>query len=442
MSQLSFLGEPAAAPRPVSLTKLAVELGRTAAQLGLIVVEGEIHGRVNAYDNGRKYFVLKDRTAQMSVYVPASRSRHCRTVTGERVAVTASLVWIPERGQMQLEAREIVPVGEGAVALMVAETRDRLRADGLLDRPRRALPLLPTSIGVVCGNDAAVKKDIEAITALRFPGFPVRFVEVTVSGSGAAESILNGLAALLRDSAIDVVILARGGGDAAQLLPFSDETLCRAIAASHVPVISAIGHEADRPLSDEVADARAGTPSIAAGMAVPHLLDLVARLAAGLERAAAVASQRLARSTNELGSLRWTDALDRRIERGSDRLQRVAWRDAPQRSLDRARTRVRAIDWLAPIGRRQAWSEARLHSIVWERKFEAHHVAAHARLGAASDRVHALSPARVLARGYAVVRDAHGVVVRDPSVLAVGDEIEVTVAGGTVRAVVREARPS
>jgi exodeoxyribonuclease VII large subunit len=441
MSQLSFLGEPAAAPRQVSLTKLAVELGRTAAQLGLIVVEGEIHGRVNAYDNGRKYFVLKDRTAQMSVYVSASRSRHCRTVSGERVAVTATLVWIPERGQMQLEAREIVPVGEGAVALMVAETRERLRADGLLDRERLLLPLLPASIGVVCGNDAAVKKDIEAIAALRFPGFPVRFVEVTVSGSGAAESILNGLVALLRDSTVHVVILARGGGDAAQLLPFSDETLCRAIAASPVPVISAIGHEADRPLSDEVADARAGTPSIAAGMAVPHLRDLVAKLDAGLERAAAVAAQRLVRSTNELASLRWTDALDRRLERGSDRLARITWRDAPHRSLERARTRVQVINWAAPIGRRQAWSEARLHSIVWDRTFDAQHSAAQARLGSAVDRVQALSPARVLARGYAVMRDDRGMVVRDPSTLAAGDEIEVTVAGGTVSAVVREARP-
>ena len=123
---------------------------------------------------------------------------------------------------------------------------------------------MPRAIGVLCGTDAAVRKDIESVVAARFPGYPLAIEETTVSGPGAALCIIEALARLARRPGVDVVVLARGGGDATALLPWSDEELCRAVAACPVPVVSAIGHEADRPLCDEVADLRCGTPSIAA----------------------------------------------------------------------------------------------------------------------------------------------------------------------------------
>ena len=178
-------------------------------------------------------------------------------------------MWGNDRGQLVLEADEVDPIGEGAVAAMIAETRARLAAEGLLDRPRRPVPRLPRVIGVLCGSEAAVRKDIESVVAARFPGYPLAVEETTVSGPGAAVSIIDALQRLSCRPEVDVVVLARGGGDATALLPWSDEELCRAVAACPVPVVSAIGHESDRPLCDEVADLRFGTPSIAAHAVVP-----------------------------------------------------------------------------------------------------------------------------------------------------------------------------
>src|SRR5206468_1303393 len=150
-------------------------------------------------------------------------------------------------------------------------------------------------------SDAAVRADIESVVAVRFPGYPVEFAEVTVSGPGAVDAICGALVWLDERPDVDVIVLARGGGDATQLLPFSDETLCRALCAASTPVVAAIGHEGDRPLCDEVADARFGTPSLAAGAVVPSRAELEAELErwaaaidAGIDAQLAAADARLA----------------------------------------------------------------------------------------------------------------------------------------------------
>ena len=208
-----------------------------------------------------------------------------------------TLVWGNDRGQLLLEAEEVTPIGEGAVAAMIAETRSRLAAEGLLDRPRKSIPRLPRVIGVLCGADAAVRKDIESVVAARFPGYPLAVEETTVSGPGAAVSIIDALQRLSLRPEVDVVVLARGGGDATALLPWSDEELCRAVAACPLPVVSAIGHESDRPLCDEVADQRFGTPSMAAHAVVPDREGL----REDLVRLLAIAS-RSVRSRGDLGT--------------------------------------------------------------------------------------------------------------------------------------------
>ena len=286
--------------RTVTLVRLAAEIARSVASVGRISVEGEVH-RPSRTGSGRVYFTLRDRAAQVTVMCPRAKAARCRTVAGERVCVSGVLTWVNERGELLLVAEEVTPVGDGAVAAMVAESRRRLAADGLLDRPRRSVPRLPELIGVVCGADAAVRKDIESVVSVRFPGYPVHFAETLLSGPGAALSILSAIESLLRRPGIDVIILARGGGDATQLLPFSDEDLCRAIAACAVPVVSAIGHEGDRPLCDEVADLRFGTPSLAAGAVVPdragllrELADLRSRGIAAVARVEELAGRRLA----------------------------------------------------------------------------------------------------------------------------------------------------
>src|SRR5580693_1297783 len=195
--------------RTVTLVRLAAEIARAVAAVGRISVEGEVH-RPSRTGSGRVYFTLRDRAAQVTVMCPRAKVARCRTVAGERVCVSGMLTWINERGELLLVAEEVTPVGDGAVAAMVAESRRRLAADGLLDRPRRPLPRLPEVIGVVCGADAAVRKDIESVVTARFPGYPVDFAETLLSGPGAALSILAALENLVSRPGIGVVILARG----------------------------------------------------------------------------------------------------------------------------------------------------------------------------------------------------------------------------------------
>ena len=206
-----FDDQPERAPvRRLSLVRLSAEIARSLSSIGKIAVEGEVH-QPKSRPNGRMYFTLKDRAAQVSVTVPAARTKRAWVVDGQRVQVTGALSWDNSWGRMQLVADEVVPVGEGAVAAMIAEARSRLRADGLLDRPRRRLPRLPESIGVVCGSEAAVRADIESVVAARFPGYPMVFREVTMT---SAEAVMEGLRDLDLRGGVDVIILAREIGRA------------------------------------------------------------------------------------------------------------------------------------------------------------------------------------------------------------------------------------
>ena len=389
---------PGGEPRRVSLVRLSAEIHRGLAAIGRIAVEGEVH-RPSTRPGGRVYFVLKDRAAQITVTVPGSRARRARAIGGERVRVTGTLDWFAGGGSVQLVADEVVPVGEGAVAAMIAEARARLAADGLLARPRRRIPRLPAAIGVVCGSDAAVRHDIESVVQARFPGYPLVIREVTVSGPGAADAVAGALADLDGASEVEVIVVARGGGDATQLLPFSDEDLCRAICRSATPVVSAIGHEQDRPLCDEVADLRCGTPSLAAAAVVPDRealtgdLDVLGRRAGDLARRAAE------RAAHRLGAVDRDRAVAEGLTRARERLTRAGAR----------------LELVHP---------ARRLPVV------------RAALDAAARQMDALSPARVLERGYAVVRTAGGAVVREAARLAPGDVVTVTVARGSFGAVV------
>src|SRR3954453_3670847 len=302
MSATLFGDNEPGAVRRVSLVKLSSEVARSISAIGRVQVEGEVH-RPTRSGRGAIYFTLKDRAAQISVVCPAARAARCRAVAGERVAVTGTLGWSPDRGQLSFVADEVEPVGAGAIAAMIADARRSLAADGLLDRPRRPLPKLPRLIGVVCGTEAAVRADIESVVAVRFPGYPVEFTEVTVSGAGAVDAVVAALRWLDERPDVDVIVLARGGGDATQLLPFSSEDLCRAVCACRTPVVSAIGHEGDRPLCDEVADHRFGTPSLAAAAVVPSEEDLETGLVRLREAADAVLERRLEAATMRLAGI-------------------------------------------------------------------------------------------------------------------------------------------
>jgi len=411
--------EPAGgAPRQVTLIRLAGEIARSLGGLGRVSVEGEVH-RPTTSRGGWVFFTLRDRAAQLDVKVPSGNARRSRIVHGERVCVVGGLQWANDRGQVHLVAEEVTPVGEGAIAELIAETRRRLATEGLLDRPRRPIPVLPAVIGVVCGADAAVRKDIESVAAGRYPGYPLHFEETTVSGPAASTAIVDALRAVSARPGVEVVILARGGGDGPSLLPWSSEEVCRAVAACVIPVVSAIGHEGDRPLCDEVADLRCGTPSIAAAAVVPDQAGLAEALDRWLTQARAALGGRLDDATRRSGAVSARRALGQGVERGANRLERLTGRlEAlhPQRRMADCRARLRAPDWRRP---------------TWETLARAD-----GRLGAELRHLHALSPARTLDRGYAVVTGPDGAVVRDAGSLQVGDPIGVRLATGRVAAAV------
>ena len=402
--------------RTLTLTRLASDIARALAPIGRVAVEGEVV-RPSRGGSGGVWFVLKDRTVQVSVRCPASRVRSCRVVDGERVRVTATLQWQADRGQVQLVAEEVVPTGDGAIAAMLAEVRARLVADGLVDRPRRLLPVLPERIGVVCGTDAAVKADIESVVTARFPGYPVEFVATNVSGPGAAEAVSDAVRTLDARPEIEVIVLARGGGDATQLLPFSDERLCRVVAACSTPVVSAIGHDGDRPLCDDVADHRHGTPSLAAAAVVPDRAVLEAQLARSLDRAGAAAARRVERAGSRLRAAEPGDSLRvglTNAERRLARAGRVLAGSHPRHAAERAGERLARVAWRRPLPGRV--DRCRLE------------------LAAAARHLDALSPQRVLERGYAVVRPAGSRrALRSADGIARGDRLDVQLAGGSLR---------
>ena len=415
-----FDGQTAPAPRQVTLVRLAGEIARSLGGIGRIAVEGEVY-RPTTSKGGWVFFTLRDRAAQIEVRVPSTKARRSRIIAGDRVCVVGNLQWANDRGQLHLSADEVTPVGAGAIAALIAETRARLAAEGLLDRPRRAMPLLPGVIGVVCGSDAAVRKDIESVAAVRCPGYPMHFEETTVSGPGAQLSIVEALVRVASRPGVQVVILARGGGDAPSLLPWSTEEVCRAVAACPIPVVSAIGHEGDRPLCDEVADLRCGTPSLAATAVLPDLAALRARTGALLQDARICVASRLEVAARRVDAIDAGKAL-------------VAGVSAAEARLERSRLRLDSSHPAARLG----YCSARLSSLGWRRHIWEALGRADGRLSAEFRHLQALSPARTLERGYAVVTASDGRVVRRAAEVRTGESIGVRLAQGGLSAVVSE----
>jgi exodeoxyribonuclease VII large subunit len=301
---------------------------------------------------------------------------------GDRVHVFGRPELFEARGDFRFRALSIERFGLGDHLAALERLKRKLAAEGLFAPERkRPLPRLPRRIGLVTGNDAAAKRDVLTAITARFPAARILVAETYVQGPRAAPAIADALREICAAPEIDVVILARGGGSFEDLLPFSDERLVRALAACPVPVVSAVGHEQDTPLSDLAADARASTPTAAARLVVPDLAELTARLdrsRAGLGRGARAA----------------LDRERRRLELAREHLRR-----APLLILERRR----------------------------------------AALDQAAGRLRALSPRATLERGYAIVRAA-GEIVRSSAQVSTGDPVEVELGEGGFGARVEETR--
>src|SRR6266567_666756 len=384
------------ADSPVPVRTALRLVGDWVGRLGRIWVEGQIAELTKRGNTA--FLTLRDPVAAVSVRVICARAvldaADPAPGEGARVVIWAKPEFNVARGSFSLAALEIRAVGIGELLARLERLRRALAAEGLFAAERkRRLPFLPGCIGLICGRDSAAQRDVQLNAARRWPAVRFRVEQVAVQGTFAVAEITDALARLDTDPAVDVIIIARGGGSIEDLLPFSDETLIRAVAACRTPLVSAIGHEQDVPLLDHVADLRAATPTDAAKRVVPDVGEQIAIINGLRDRARRCVAGRLDRETAWLNGIRSRPALAH-----------------PVREVER---REQQVDELASRARR----------CVNALLTRAHYDIAHPRA-----RLLALSPAATLSRGYAIAQRSDGAIVRSAAQVAAGEELLIRFA--------------
>jgi exodeoxyribonuclease VII large subunit len=388
---------------------VATRIARWIDRLGTVWVEGQLT-QINLRAGAKTVFmVLRDTAADMSLTVMCSRdlvvNAPVKLVEGTQVVVYGKPTFYTGRGTFSLRISEIRAVGIGELLARIERLRRLLDAEGLFDpRRKRPVPFLPATVGLITGRASAAERDVTTVAGARWPAVAFAVRNTVVQGAGAVPQIVAALAELDADPEVDVIVLARGGGSVEDLLPFSDETLCRAIAACATPLVSAVGHEPDNPLCDLVADLRAATPTDAAKKIVPD----------------AAAEQTL------------VDDLRRRSARALRN-----WVAREHRALAGLRSRPVLAEPLAALtGRAEEVDRARRAA----RRDITRLVAAETeRVGHLSARLTTLGPAATLARGYAVVQtvpaSGPAAVLRSVDEAPTGTRLRVRVSDGAVAAV-------
>lgn len=414
--------------------------GLLEGRLPSVWVEGEV-GDLRTPASGHAYFTLGDGRGQIRAvcFRTVLRLLHLSLSNGARVLVRGRLTVYEARGDLQLVVEDAEPLGEGTRRLELEALRRRLAAEGLFGEERkRPLPELPRGVGVVTSATGAALQDILQVLGRRAPGVHVYLAPARVQGEGAAAEIRDALALAADRPDVDVVILGRGGGSAEDLSAFNDEALVRAVGACRVPVIAAVGHETDVTLVDFAADVRAPTPSAAAELAVREWARWLERLDRREAELRGALLRRAAALRVRLGRL---DPLPRspraRIARARIALDARGEALAAAGSGAVAALRAR----VAALGARLAREEpARALAVDRERlgrlgerlrsAWGAEAVSRRRSLTALEEKLRALGPMGVLARGYAVARTAAGKVLRDAGQCRAGEDVTVTLARG------------
>ncbi|UOV99944.1 exodeoxyribonuclease VII large subunit [Agrococcus sp. SCSIO52902] len=394
---------------PWSVERLGAELKSYIGRLGHLWVEGEITQWSNSRGNvfGKLKDVSGDSTVAFNVWSSTLSRMEGEFSQGDRVVALVKPDYWPRGGTLSMVTAQLRHVGIGDLLARLEALRRSLAAEGLFDAARkRPLPFLPGVVGLITGRDSDAEKDVLRNAQLRWPGVRFRVEHAAVQGDQTVPTVLAALARLEADPEVDVIVIARGGGDFQNLLGFSDESLVRAVAAATTPVVSAIGHENDRPLLDDVADLRASTPTDAAKRVVPDVAEELSRIAQARAMLRARVTQHVAREAERLESFRSRPALARpetMIESRADDLARLTAR------ADELAGRV------VELGGQQ--------------------------LGHLRQTLRALSPQSTLDRGYAVVQAEGGSVLRAADAARPGDRLLVTVASGSLDASVVAVRP-
>jgi exodeoxyribonuclease VII large subunit len=397
------------AEEPWPVRVVSQKIGAWIGRLGWVWVDGQVAQISRRPGTNTVFLTLRDPSADLSLTVTTNRDvldlGAPNLTDGARIVVHAKPDFYPARGTLSLRADEVRQVGIGELLARIEHLKKLLNAEGLFAKERkRRLPFLPRRIGLVTGRASAAERDVCTNARRRWPSVDFRIINVAVQGSGAVPQIIDALAVLDRDETVDVIVLARGGGSIEDLLPFSDEALCRAVSAAGTPVVSAIGHEPDTPLLDYVADLRCSTPTDASKRIVPDHRE----------------------ETERVRQMR---------DRGRRALH--GWVDTQTRLLTQLRSRPALADPLGPVQRRQ--DDVDVHRERARRAMLTLLAKDQAEVASARARLTALGPAATLARGYAVVQfvDAEGnlQVLRSVSEVEAGAQLRVRVGDGAIGAV-------
>ncbi|WP_461143142.1 exodeoxyribonuclease VII large subunit [Salinifilum aidingensis] len=400
------------ADQPWPVRTVARKVAEWIHRLGAVWVEGQIT-QISLRPGAKTAFVtLRDPSADVSLTLTCAasllRGMDPAPVEGTRVVVHGKFDFYVARGTLSLRVDDMRQVGIGELLARIERLRQLLKAEGLFDPARkRELPFLPNRVGLITGRASAAEHDVLSNARLRWPAVSFEVRNVAVQGASAVSQVLDALDELDRDPAVEVVVLARGGGSVEDLLPFSDETLCRAVANCRTPVVSAIGHEPDSPLVDHVADVRCSTPTAAGKRVAPDVAE----------------------ETRQVGQLR-------------DRARRAlqGWVERERRTVEALRSRPALADPHGPLRQRAEQVEQMRQR---SRRAVTTLLGTEQRaLAAMRSRLTTLGPAATLARGYAIVQrvDFHGVdgVVRSVDEAPPGTRLRVRVADGVLHAVVGE----
>jgi exodeoxyribonuclease VII large subunit len=411
-------------------------------------VEGEV-SNLKAAGSGHWYFSLKDDGAQIRavVWKTAQRLIRFRPRDGMKVVARGSVRVYPPRGEYQLAIDVLEPLGKGSLQQAFEELKERLQKEGLFDPGRkRPLPLLPRRVGIVTSPTGAVIQDFLRLLTARYANIEVVLYPARVQGAEAAVEIVRGLRSLNRIRSLDVVVLARGGGSLEDLWPFNEESVARAIAASRIPTISAVGHETDFTIADFVADVRAPTPSAAAERVIQAKEEIAARIDGLGRRLGSAMDLRMARVRARLagltshrvfeaergrirGQAQQVEGLARRAERGLlGQIERAGFR------LRRSSERLEAFRWDRQVEQKRESVRRRLERL--EGLASRALAVRRGVLGGLAGKLDGLSPLSVLSRGYALVWDGGGRLVREPGDVEVGDPVRLRVGGGALGATI------
>lgn len=449
--QLGFVFEQAPSRRIWRVADL-VSAVRTTVERGYtdVWVEGEI-SNFRPAESGHLYFTLKDGDAQLRIVMFRSQARllRFRPENGMQIIARGRVTIYDARGELQLSAEFLEPVGAGALQLAFEQLKKRLAEEGLFDQSRKKpIPQLPRRIGIVTSPRGAALHDMLNVLGRRHENVGILIYPAQVQGESAPSEVSSGVRYFNRARNVDVIVIARGGGSIEDLAAFNDEGLARVIATSHLPVISAVGHETDFTICDFVSDLRAPTPSAAAELVIEskhriaeHLAHLHQRLDRGARYQLMLARNRLTELAQHGAFAGMQDLLGRRSQRLDELMFRMAasfrhnLHDYSRR-LDVAAARVRHYDFRRSLAMTRNQLDSGTDSLlrVMRNRLNEHRGG----LNELYAKLDALSPVKILERGYALVFAAEGNLVKDSKQLAAGDEISARVAHGTFTAEVKK----